>query len=472
MQPFNNIVEETAQRFRQVRNATLLFSFGIFLCFCVAGFLTFVSSVILIFVVPFGLFVGTPIYLAVVVLELVVRPFFRQTFPPAPPAPPTSKLLAAPLEKRQENGFITKFEDSDPVTNSPWNPITPLKSAFGLKDTPSPFLLANYTSLPPVHSDTLEQIRTPLIIPAEPIEASPNVLGLNLVDSPVTFRVGENPFLHVNYLEKLSDKIIDQILSYLPRSHIGILALVSKDLAFRFRFRRIHSGTEYCPLSTFSEIARRPRLGERTRRLVVHKSFFRPPIRTQWLLEGSDPIVAYTSWKGTEMKKHNLLATVFKACRRISSLTWNEARLPFPLTLLKTVELRLYTTLRHLDISAKHGQLLNYVNHHHHSQPFRLTSVVIRDGFKVESMTAIAKFLKLSTATIRQIHLQDSNFGSLGIQNEPMLFELFKVSDKNLQSFLIIYLLVYLGTTPFRTCRFHPSFGSRHGTHSYYPHES
>ncbi|GJJ06909.1 hypothetical protein Clacol_001105 [Clathrus columnatus] len=314
---------------------------------------------------------------------------------------------------------------------SPLNWITPLKSAFTIfRDTPtsSPFALGNTKPLPPienVRSETLEQLRTPLIISVpDPIVASPNVLGLNFVESPTEYNAADTPFARINYLAILSDKIIDEILAYLPYSYIGILALVSKELASRFRFRRIHSGTDYCPLPTFNQISRRPRLGDNVKRLIIHRTFYRPPIKTQWLLEGSDPVVFRAAWKASEEKKQILLATVLRSCRHISSLTWNEGRLPLPVSILRTVELRLGTSIRHLDISANFNQLVNYLINRNHDplRNFQLRSIIIRDGFTEETMIAITKFLKLSDSTIRQIHFKDSNFTRLGIQERPLLF--------------------------------------------------
>lgn len=413
-----------------VRNACLLFFLGVFTCFCIAGFLTFVSFVILFFVIPFCLFLGVPIQVGVVILDWAQRFFQRHVSGHHAPVPAPRPSTSSSSPKEREGNALEYQDSADPVTFSPWR--TPLRSAFGFKDTPSPFLLGNSKPLPPIHSDTLDQIRTPLIVSLPHLThqvSSPNVLGLNLVESPAEYTAGDIPFPHVNYLETLSDKIIDEILGYLPSFYIGILALVSRDMAFRFRFRRIHSGTEYCPLSTFGDISRRSRLGDHTQRVVIHKTFYRPPVRTQWLLEGSDPTVIQTSWRESEEKKQVLLGTVLKSCHRISSLTWNETRRPLPLSIFKTVQLRLRTCLKHLDISANHNQLINYLNRYHDplQTTFQLRSIVIRDGFTEHSIIAVTSFLKFSAASIRKISFKNSNFGRLTIENRPLLFEMLRV---------------------------------------------
>lgn len=209
-------------------------------------------------------------------------------------------------------------------------------------------------------------------------------------------------------IEALSSELIEKIVKHLPQSSISTLALVSKRLGTQFRFRRVHSGTEDGSLSMFAHIKHEPRLGQHTTTLVVHPTFFRPPRKVQWLLEGSDLAVAAASLKATEARKQLLLLAVLRACPRIRSLTWNDGELPLSTGLTEAFQ-SLSPSLHHLDVPVG-SPLISHINVHMPPGTLRLDSLTLRGGFPEGSSVAVMGLFFVST-TIRRIRFVNTDFG-------------------------------------------------------------
>jgi len=275
--------------------------------------------------------------------------------------------------------------------------------------------------------NTFDQIRNSLNIGTDlDLEPSPNVLGMSLYESPVDYRPMHPPFPKVHRPIEFLPEVVEELVKYLSPSTISALALVSRKISLPFRFRRVHSGTEYVSLPTFSQLARQPHLGGHVRNLTIHQTFYNPAIKVQWLLEGSDPAVAQASWESTEHKKLALLTAVMDACDRISSLTWNEGQLTLPPCILDAVETRLTHSLRHLDIHANCSQLLIHLPQaiSQQAESISLESVTVRGGFDPKSFIDIGTLLTMTKRTLRQLRFVDTKLS--GVQ--PRLAELLHVS--------------------------------------------
>ena len=212
-------------------------------------------------------------------------------------------------------------------------------------------------------------------------------------------------------LETLSMEILEEIVGHLPNSSISSLALVSKKFGTQFRFRNVHSGTERFSIRKFSLIAKEPQLGMHTTHMIVHRTFYLPHVKVQWLLDGSEPEVSQVSRYATEGKKLQLISTVLEACPRIRSLIWNEGVLTLHPTILETLQIRLTTSLRHLDISVD-SQFLHYF--HNPTLPsldtIRLSSLTLRGGFSAVSARAVTTLFSLTATSIRYVRLIDTSF--------------------------------------------------------------
>ncbi|KAF8513885.1 hypothetical protein JB92DRAFT_3143317 [Gautieria morchelliformis] len=219
-------------------------------------------------------------------------------------------------------------------------------------------------------------------------------------------------------LEGLSGEILAEIANHLPHSSISCLALVSKKFGTQFRFRYVHSGTERCSITRFNAIASEPQLGQFTTEIIVHPTFFRPPLRVRWLLDGSKPSVVEASRIVTESKKLWRLGAVLEACPRIHSLTWNEGDLPLSLTILRTLRTRLSTSLKHLDISAD-SQLLAHLLEIPPSPPsnIRLTSLALRGNISQDSANAVTNLFFMTAGSLRHVRFVDTCFSSESFSN-------------------------------------------------------
>ena len=109
-------------------------------------------------------------------------------------------------------------------------------------------------------------------------------------------------------------KLLEGIGRHLPNSSIGSLALVSKKLGTHFRFLHVHSGQEPYSIQKFSLIANEPQLGHFTTNIIVHPTFYRPPVKVQWLFEGANPHAAAATCCLTEGYKQQLVARTLQAC--------------------------------------------------------------------------------------------------------------------------------------------------------------
>ncbi|KAF8520800.1 hypothetical protein BU17DRAFT_65259 [Hysterangium stoloniferum] len=289
----------------------------------------------------------------------------------------------------------------------------------GLRGTPSTELEATPGRLSqtlfindlPSGPATLEQIQNGFDILPE-IDGSPNVLGVKLfTDSPVDYHTAAAPFFPAPIVETLSCEIIEEIISYLPPRSISNLALASRNFGTQFRFRRIHSDTEQAVL------------GQHTIRLTIHPTYYSPPVKTQWLLLGSDPVTANATWTATEKKKYSVLAAIIKACDRVSSLAWNEGQTRMPRIILETLHLRLITSIRHLDISATCGQLFERINDHMllSTDTMRLVSLTIRGGITRQNLVNIKNLLSLTASTIRNVRFMNTDFAEAGCDSQQAL---------------------------------------------------
>ncbi|KAF8589664.1 hypothetical protein K439DRAFT_327073 [Ramaria rubella] len=255
---------------------------------------------------------------------------------------------------------------------------------------------------------------------------SPGATDIIFVESPVDFRNISTSIPTMSRLESLSGELVEEVIKHLPTGSISALALVSKRFGTQFRFRRVHSGTEYCPLSTFSLVAQERRLGQYITRITVHPTFYRPPVRMQWLLEGSNTSIADASRSATEDKKHILLGAVLEASSRLQSLTWNEGSLTFRHRIFQMLQTQacLFASLRYLDIPIG-SQLLRFMTEPTVStllnNTLRLSSLTLRGGLGPEDSTAVIKLFLMASRSIRHLRFVDTQFRDNEEQTQHIL---------------------------------------------------
>jgi hypothetical protein len=282
--------------------------------------------------------------------------------------------------------------------------------------------------------NALPKATTSQIAPASSVRIqdrdSPRITGnqVGFVQPPAECSGEEIIRPTIGPLEQLSGEILEEITNHLPASSIGCLALVSKKFGTQFRFRYVHSGTERCSLTRFKAIASEPRLGQFTTQMIVHPTFFRPSLKVQWLFDGSKPSVVEAARIARETKKQWLLGVVLEACPRIRSLTWTEGDLPLFPTILQTLQTRLSTSLKHLDISVD-SQLLPHLLGIPPSPPYnmRLTSLTLRGSISQGNADAIANLVFMTATTLRRVRFVDACFSDEPLGNPSPIDAVMKV---------------------------------------------
>lgn len=402
--------------FRKTKSSIFLLCLAVFLCSCIISLLLVASILLFVVIFPILLIFGAPIQFSVFLFSILGICTRRLT-----------AVLIPQGDERSSRSRTRKYlQVPGRVPQSPSYDSSPRIEELSVdEDSPGN---ANITRRVEhndiVYSNTVEQLRSGLSVSTD--LNSPNVLGVSLfVDSPIDYRFMNSAFAKYSpsLFNSLPSTILEEILRYLPADTTGTLALVSRNFGNQFRFRRVHSGTEYVPLMTFSLIARKPQLGEHVLRLTVHPTYYRPHVKVQWLLEGSDPAVLQANWTTAEEKKLILLSAVIQACRRISSLTWNEGRLPMPPHILNTLQIRLATTLRNVDIHADCAQLLVHLRKTSSDEfdALRLISLTIRGGLNETTVPDILRLLKSTRNSLRYLTLIDSRLGTANERLADML---------------------------------------------------
>ncbi|KIJ57209.1 hypothetical protein M422DRAFT_773866 [Sphaerobolus stellatus SS14] len=409
----------------RTKHSFLLLTLATFFCIFTIGFLAFASVILIFVILPFALVFGTPLRLLFFVWQkisyfiTISTDYFSPFNSPKELSRSRSRsrrrLLSAP-------GLLTptpKFKELQ-LADSPSHSQVIFRPS-STYNTASEHVLSRFSE-----SETLDQIRSGLSI-STGINTSPNVLGVSLfVDSPVDYRQMNLRDNRKQDLQSLPFAIVEEILKYLPSRSLSSLALISKNFGRKIRFYRVHSGTEYVALQTFTLLARQPQSGKYVRQLVVHHTFYRPHIKAQWLLEGSDPHVAHSHWTATEGKKIAILSAVLDSCEDISSLSWSEGRLPLPPRILNMVEARLSSTIRQLDIYAESHQLLMHLPQmiSQQADSLRLELVTVRGGFTSKSLVDISTLLLMTKRTLRHLRFVDTRFGNSLIRLSESLHEL------------------------------------------------
>jgi hypothetical protein len=115
--------------------------------------------------------------------------------------------------------------------------------------------------------------------------------------------------------------LLEDIVSYLPKTAILNLGATSKSFGSPFRYRYLFSGTESFPVQTFQDIAAQSILGDFAREMVIDLSFLNPPLKDQWYLDGENVTDKTTAWEVARSTNATLISKVLSATRRIRSLT-------------------------------------------------------------------------------------------------------------------------------------------------------
>lgn len=122
-------------------------------------------------------------------------------------------------------------------------------------------------------------------------------------------------------LSTLPLELLEEVVSYLPKTAILNLGATSKSFGPPFRYRYLFSGTESFPVQTFRDIAAQPVLGDYAREMIIDLSFLNPPLKDQWYLDGENIAAKTTAWEVARSTKAALISKVLNATRRIRNLT-------------------------------------------------------------------------------------------------------------------------------------------------------